>query len=1293
MRLLLGLLLSFVAFKSHAAFDGISVEPYENGQYPEHFGCQFSYNQCKFMSYPQISGSNCVKQGSLSLRLISPTAPGIVLYSYDITNTCSLAVEAKFRLTSGMSPSVQLRANKRVYLTVSTTSVSDEPLAIILSGGDAPTPELPNVPAPEKPDSDKPYPVSSAYPGQCSPGVGSDRITGFSVVNLTTRTFTEEIPIPGAVFSLVYNSAHYLAGASQFHPDYVVGGWVYSGASFYDRKKNTVFYGTGESLVLEKIPSPRSDNYFRLMDASGYTYSYFGLDGRFEARMSEQTDATLFIRREWKNDGSFAGFTNSQGRHSFLDRARKNIIGDAGEILATAVYSSLGKLESITLPNGARYELTYNADGRLSSFKRPLGKISYFEYDRDGYLTKDSSNNGRSLTLSSTFSKSEGRLDVGVVSNSGVRKNIAVIANSNASYRHFTTDFGSTAVSKSGYGFNEVWDIYGGHSESKMVAGPRWESKYAAETKFTVGSISLLRKETQRPMTNGIQKDIVLQNDSKKAYYSLSYFNEDGFSETVTTPMERRHFKGWNKFGSINYSGWRLGNEIIMEEIFSYDQKGRLTEYNDSRGSTYFSYNSMGDLERVADATGSTVSVEYDGMRRIRKAIYPTGSYVEFDYDLEGNLVGIKPPGRPFHSFDFKMGEIPTSYRPPFFAQGTPGTEYFYDTDGRLSEVKVGSSLISSFRYGENESRLMEVGHSHGRIGISYAKNINNSPTDLVGTLTTSDGVTTNYTYLWMLPKTVDIQGLVRSSLRYQYNADASLASLEVAGVDGKFAGVSIGYDRDGLPVKVGNISLSLDQAGRLQGTIHGLVKSQAQFDKAGSVSYEGYSANGKALTSVSYARDAAGRLIASTFTAPSQRMNYRYDQYGRLIVAQDGSVSRSYSYDENGNRLEFRTGGSVVQALYDEQDRLLSYGQNRYAYSGAGNLLKREESAPLTQKTLVTEYDYDSMGNLRTVKMSDGRLIEYVVDGQNRRIGKKINGKLVQGFIFQSQYQIAAEMDGSGKVVRRFVYGSKFNIPDYVVIGVKEYRVVSDQVGTPKLIVESATGKIVEQLNYDEFGVALDGKHSAYLPFGFAGGLNDRDTGLVRFGARDYDPQIGRWTNRDPILFGGGQSNLYLYSYGDPVNYFDPTGHFGVGGALVGGIIGGLAGSIGAYANNNNANRTDILKAGFVGALTGAVAGAGGGLFGMASKGTELSLAGRVIGSGIVSHLFGLAGNLAGQQIAYGKVDMKQGLMAATLSGAGGMASTAAAVGVTGASALAIDGAVGLSLMPVDVGTGMICK
>jgi hypothetical protein len=46
-----------------------------------------------------------------------------------------------------------------------------------------------------------------------------------------------------------------------------------------------------------------------------------------------------------------------------------------------------------------------------------------------------------------------------------------------------------------------------------------------------------------------------------------------------------------------------------------------------------------------------------------------------------------------------------------------------------------------------------------------------------------------------------------------------------------------------------------------------------------------------------------------------------------------------------------------------------------------------------------------------------------FLIDGKNRRIGKKVNGALVQGFLYQDQLEPVAALDSSGNVVARFVY------------------------------------------------------------------------------------------------------------------------------------------------------------------------------------------------------------------------------------------------------------------------------
>jgi RHS repeat-associated protein len=176
-------------------------------------------------------------------------------------------------------------------------------------------------------------------------------------------------------------------------------------------------------------------------------------------------------------------------------------------------------------------------------------------------------------------------------------------------------------------------------------------------------------------------------------------------------------------------------------------------------------------------------------------------------------------------------------------------------------------------------------------------------------------------------------------------------------------------------------------------------------------------------------------------------------------------------------------------------------------------------------------------------VTLSDGTQISYVIDGQNRRVGKQINGSLVQGFLYQGQLSPIAELDGNQQVVSRFVYATRTNVPDYMIKGGVTYRLVADHLGSVRLVVNSSDGTVVQRLEYDEFGRVTQNTNPGFQPFGYAGGISDSHTGLLRFGARDYDPTTGRWTAKDPVGFNGGDLNVYIYVGGDPVNFIDPSG------------------------------------------------------------------------------------------------------------------------------------------------------
>ena len=158
-------------------------------------------------------------------------------------------------------------------------------------------------------------------------------------------------------------------------------------------------------------------------------------------------------------------------------------------------------------------------------------------------------------------------------------------------------------------------------------------------------------------------------------------------------------------------------------------------------------------------------------------------------------------------------------------------------------------------------------------------------------------------------------------------------------------------------------------------------------------------------------------------------------------------------------------------------------------------------------------EQDYDALGNLTHVLLPTGENVDYVVDGLNRRIGRRLNGALVQGFLYEDALRPIAELDGANQLVSRFVYATRVNVPEYMIKAGATYRLVSDHLGSVRLVVHVATGAVAQRLDYDEFGQVLTDTNPGFQPFGFGGGLYDRGTGLVRFGARDYAPQFGRWT------------------------------------------------------------------------------------------------------------------------------------------------------------------------------------
>ena len=400
-------------------------------------------------------------------------------------------------------------------------------------------------------------------------------------------------------------------------------------------------------------------------------------------------------------------------------------------------------------------------------------------------------------------------------------------------------------------------------------------------------------------------------------------------------------------------------------------------------------------------------------------------------------------------------------------------------------------------------------------------------------------------------------------------------------------------YDLDGLVTNAGSLVISREaqKAGVINGTTLQNINMTRSHNNFGEMDSESTLYNTTTLQSATYLRDKLGRITQRTLSLQglSSTDTYTYNLAGRLASVVNGALTTNYSFDDNGNRLSKSindgTTTTTVDGVYDAQDRLTSYGNCTYQYSVNGEL--QQKACTVGEVSEITQYTYDVLGNLLQVTLPDATKIDYIIDGQNRRIGKKVGDTLVQGFLYGDQLNPVAELDASNNIVSQFVYGTKVNVPDHMIKGGVTYKIISDHLGSPRLIVNASTGVVAQRMDYDEFGIITQDTNPNFQPFGFAGGLVDNQTGLTRFGARDYDAHTGRWTSKDPIRFAGGDSNIYGYVFSDPVNFIDPTGKFLFN--VVSGAIGALLGGLDA-SKNPNATFGSIMRGIIIGGATGAI-------------------------------------------------------------------------------------------------------
>ena len=103
-----------------------------------------------------------------------------------------------------------------------------------------------------------------------------------------------------------------------------------------------------------------------------------------------------------------------------------------------------------------------------------------------------------------------------------------------------------------------------------------------------------------------------------------------------------------------------------------------------------------------------------------------------------------------------------------------------------------------------------------------------------------------------------------------------------------------------------------------------------------------------------------------------------------------------------------------------------------------------------------------------------------------------KKNGAVVKQWLYRDQLHPVAELDASGNILSTFVYATGKNVPDYMIQAGGTFQILSDQLGSPRLVVDATSGALQQRMRHDEFGNMLEDTNPGFTPFGFAGGLYD---------------------------------------------------------------------------------------------------------------------------------------------------------------------------------------------------------
>jgi RHS repeat-associated protein len=903
---------------------------------------------------------------------------------------------------------------------------------------------------------------------------------------------------------------------------------------FYDWEANAI-------RVIERRPEtaiPSLDGY------EAYEFDQQGRHLRTRDTITGEATATF----GYDDEGRLITITDEHGNVTTVQRntsgAPTAIVGPYGHTTPLTLGGD-GYLASITDPLGQTINATYDPEGLLQTFADRNGNVSSFTYDDLGALTKDENAAGGSSTLERTpiangfrvtVTSAEGRATAyemfrDPLFQTDVRRRI----DPSGAVTTMTTDpDGDVHVT---YPDGRIADI-------TYQDDPRWGREAA-----------LVREHRERSpggteMVTAVTRDVTLADPADPVVVTsftetgdrngdVAAFEYDAASRTATwvSPTGRTRTQTYDEMGETLTVA---PDPSVAPVVFTYDSHGRRATTTVDKRVTTYTYDTESNLTSLIDPTGDVATMDYDDGGR-RTSVTTAGNATwTYAYDPNGNLTSVLTPTGQTHTPTYDEVNNPAGWTGPglgaeildrnldqdLVTQTLPGGDAMtrsYDGGGRVSGETT-ASAVAAFGY------------------VGTTERVGATSWDPTGPGTTQ-GLT--YQYDGLRTTRMTFTGPGAGQVQVGYDDEFKVDALTItSGVDN--VSLPLAHDADGWITGYGGFTFTRGgPAGAATEISDGTGTQTLTYDQYGDWDQRTTTVDGTTVYDIDLVRDDDGRVVQKTETTPggTDTTTYSYDPDGRLrnVVASDAS-SRVYTYDANGNPVS----GPSGLATYDAGDRVTSVDGTTYTYDTAGRLTGRGSDT----------FAYTARGELLTATV-DGETVRYTYDALGRRTART-DDQGTTTYLYgnpANALQVTASRadDGTFSVYLYDEADALFGIKR----GGATFYVATDQIDTPRVVAD-ASGTVALERNFDAWGNTVDETGTFDLPIGFAGGIADPDTGLVRFGARDYDPASGRWTTPDPALF-EGSLNLYEYVMGDPQNLTDPTGMFCVGGTFYEGIGGGL--------------------------------------------------------------------------------------------------------------------------------------